>query len=346
MIDLETAFRHQATSCAALGSPFMGRLCTMLADNQPLTGAIAARCAAFGGDIGPAGHSLPLRIASGLHALVLSGEAPALAAVYPPNAPDDAALRDAVLAALAQFDPYLSDWIASPPQTNEIRRSAALIAGAQVAAERFALPVVLSELGASAGLNLNWDRYALDLPGARIGPDDAPVVLRPNWTGPLPPDAAPQVIERRGVDLMPIDAATDRGRLRLLSYLWPDQPHRLEMTNAALDLPIPGIDRGDAVDWLADRLDSAPDGALHLVQNTVAWQYFPADRQARGEALMQQAGRDATPTRPLAWLQMETDGDTTGGRGAALTLRLWPGDVTLMLGRGDFHGRWIDWQGA
>ena len=44
-------------------------------------------------------------------------------------------------------------------------------------------------------------------------------------------------------------------------------------------------------------------------------------------------------------MQMETDGDKTGAVGAALTLRLWPGDITLGLGRADFHGRWVRWIG-
>jgi hypothetical protein len=42
----------------------------------------------------------------------------------------------------------------APSQTNEVRRSAALIAGAQVALEHFQRPIALSELEASAGLNL------------------------------------------------------------------------------------------------------------------------------------------------------------------------------------------------
>ncbi|TDK41408.1 hypothetical protein [Antarcticimicrobium luteum] len=29
--------------------------------------------------------------------------------------------------------------------------------------------------------------------------------------------------------------------------------------------------------------------------------------------------------------------------GSALTLRLWPGDLTIELGRADFHGRWVRW---
>ncbi len=32
--------------------------------------------------------------------------------------------------------------------------------------------------------------------------------------------------------------------------------------------------------------------------------------------------------------------------GAALSLRLWPGNETHNIGRADFHGRWIRWAGV
>ena len=101
------------------------------------------------------------------------------------------------------------------------------------------------------------------------------------------------------------------------------------------------MDQGDAVDWLAPRLDAAPDGHVHLIYHTVAWQYFPPDRQALGRRLIEAAGARATEHRPLAWLALENDGGE--GPGAALTLRLWPGDLHFALGRADFHGRWINW---
>jgi hypothetical protein len=40
---------------------------------------------------------------------------------------------------------------------------------------RFGLPLVLSEAGSSAGLNLLWDRFALDTGGWRRGPPDGRV---------------------------------------------------------------------------------------------------------------------------------------------------------------------------
>ena len=80
-------------------------------------------------------------------------------------------------------------------------------------------------------------------------------------------------------------------------------------------------------------------GHLHLIYHTIAWQYFPDETQARAQARIEQAGAEATDNAPLAWLGMEWDGD----EGAAMTLRLWPGNRTIALGRIDFHGRWISW---
>jgi hypothetical protein len=344
-MSLTEAFRNQAQSCARLDSPFMQRLLTILAVECLNDGALWRKLAGFTGDIGPSGHSLPLRVCGGLHALVLSGRSPQLAASYPPNTTDDTTLRDAVRAALTGHEQFLLDWTDSPPQTNEVRRAAALIAGARVACLHFDLPVMLSELGASGGLNLMWDHFALDVGGCTFGPAKPALTLAPDWTGPLPPATTPQIASRAGVDLNPLNPREADDLLRLTAYLWADQPARLARTRAAAAVFDAQITRGDAIDWLEHRLDTQPYGQMHLIQHTVAWQYFPAPAQARGTALIEAAGKRATATRPLAWLAMETDGDVTGAVGAALTLRLWPGDLHLPLGRADFHGRWINWTG-
>jgi len=340
---LDVAFRDQATACENLGSPFMARLLTILADNWPQDTALARKFDSFSGDIGPSGHSLPLRIAGGLHALVLTNKAPDLIKAYPPHDVSNTDLTSTVLQALATHEAFLLNWTDSPPQTNEVRRSAALIAGAQVAVDIIPLPITLSELGASGGLNLMWDHYALQLDGARFGASMPTLTLSPEWEGPLPPNAEPEIAERAGVDLNPLDLQRHDHLLRLMAYLWADQPERINNTRAAASVMTAPIDKGDAIDWLSERLVRAPRGRLHLIQHTVAWQYFPPDTQARGRAIIQAAGAKATADRPLAWLSMESDGDAKGSAGAALTLRLWPGDVTLELARVDFHGRWIKW---
>ena len=289
-MNLREAFARQAKACAGLGSPFMGQLLQLCAahwhDGLPLAGKFAA----FTGDIGPGGASLPLRLAGGLHALVLTGRDAGLAAVYPPNVVADRTLWQAAEAAMQDHAAFLDSWCDSPPQTNEVRRSIALIAAGQVLAARFGLPFVISELGASGGLNLMWDRYALDIKGKVFGPDAPALTLAPDWHGPLPPRAEVTVEDRRGVDLNPLDAHNPDDALRLLAYLWPDQPERLSRTRAAIAAQDAPVDCGDAIDWLAQRLATPRPGVLHLIYHTVAWQYFPPEAQDRGTALIEAAG--------------------------------------------------------
>ncbi|MEM6372017.1 MAG: DUF2332 family protein [Pseudomonadota bacterium] len=339
------AFRDQSETCARMGSPFMGRLLNILADRWDVDSPLGRKMAAYEGDIGPAGHSLPLRICGGLHALVLQQRDADLCAAYPPHDVADAQLEETILKALELQSDFLIAWTESPPQTNEVRRSAALIAMAHVACTYFDRPIMLSELGASGGLNLMWDHFALHTPAGRFGPEDAVLDLHPDWTGPPPPQTCPQVVDRSGVDLNPLFPNEKADMLRLTAYLWPDQPHRMELTRAAASVLSAKVDKGDAINWLEARLKAAPSGHMHLIQHTVAWQYFPPEAQKRGTNLIEAAGAAACHDTPLAWMQMETDGDKTGAVGAALTLRLWPGDITLRLGRADFHGRWITWAG-
>ncbi len=338
---LPEAFRRQAEACGALGSPFMARLMGLAADRLRPDGPVGSRLFGWEGDIGPAGASLPLRLAGALHALALRGD-PRLVAVYPPHAAGDMALWAAVSAALDDRAAEVLAWIEGPPQTNEVRRAAPLIAAAHLLAARFGLPIRLSELGASAGLNLMFDRFALDARGVRLGPADAALVLRPEMRGEVPRPAAPVISARRGVDLAPVDVRTEAGRLRLRAYLWPDQPERRSLTDAAVAAATADlvVDRGDAIDWLAGRLAPCP-GELHLVYHTVAWQYFPAAARLRGERLLEAAGRRAEASAPLARLAMEAD---DAGPGAGLVLQVWPGGAPVRLGRVDFHGRWLDWR--
>jgi hypothetical protein len=339
-VSLRAAFADQARHCAGLGSPFMARLMTLAGDRLTADGPVGERLFAWEGDLSASGQSVPLRLAGALHALVLTGDP--LGRAYPPAEADDDTLWAAVDRALHDRAGQVLDWLDRPPQTNEVRRSAALIAAASWLAARVGLPLRLWELGASAGLNLMFDRFALQAGGVRLGPEDAALTLAPDWRGPPPPVAPLRVLGRRGVDLAPIDPQTAEGRLRLLAYLWPDQPARRALTEAAIAVAQAPVDQGDAVDWLAERV-RPEEGVLNLCCHTVAWQYFPEETKARGEAVLAAAGARATPSAPVARIAMEADGRAPG---AAIGVQLWPAGATVALGRADFHGRWIDWAPA
>ncbi|MCP5036749.1 MAG: DUF2332 domain-containing protein [Rhodobacteraceae bacterium] len=344
-MNLRDALKEQAKNNEALGSPFTARVLRLLAEGlQPGT-ELTDRIFDWQGDIGPHGASVPLRLLGGLHALVLNGASPDLAALYPPHPePDDDALWTAIHTAMTTHAGFLDHWLNNAPQTNEVRRAAILIAAGHWLTREFGLPLALSELGASGGLNLMWDHFALAAGGKVFGPENPAFTLSPDWSGPFPPLTAPTLHERRGVDLNPLDPADPADALRLTAYLWADQPERLARTQAAMNVANAPVDKGDAAAWLTARLATPRHGQTHLVYHTIAWQYFPRATQIACENALEAAGKNATKDAPLARLSMEAD----GGKGAALTLWLWQGDQgaarKISLGRVDFHGRWVDWQ--
>ncbi|MGE0121103.1 MAG: DUF2332 domain-containing protein [Dongiaceae bacterium] len=342
------AFRDQADACARLGSPFTQRLCNLLAERMDDTAAVFARVLSWPGDPSLRADSLPLRLCGALHGLVLAGRDAALAQAYPPNGAGDESLWQAVAAAARAHAPAILARLASPPQTNEVRRAAVLLPGfLEIARQYPGRPLIASELGASAGLNMNWDRYRYRLGDLAWGAADSPVLLAPEWRGkPVPaPAAAVSVAEKAGCDLNPLDASAPDDRLCLLSYIWADQADRLALARAALEMrdrfPV-RVERADAVDWLARRLATPRAGAIHVVYHSIAWQYFPEAARQAGEVLLFAAGARATPEAPLAWLRFEDDGR---GPGASLRLVTWPGGADRELARADHHGRWVEWHG-
>jgi hypothetical protein len=340
---LKQAFHRQAEACNGLGSPFTARLLQLCGDRLRPGSPLTDRLFAWPGDISGAGASVPLRLAGGFHALVRSGKSAKLSDAYPPNEVPDARLWQAVETAMDTHHDFLNRWMDSPPQTNELRRSSVLIAAAHWLSDHYQMPLVLSELGASAGLNLLWDQYVLEINGARWGKASAGLILRPDWKGPTPPQAQVKIKERRGIDLNPLNPRDESDRLRLLSYLWADQTERIKNTQKALQLQPAPVDQGDAVAWLEQRLSIPRPDHIHLIYHTIAWQYFPQELQQRGEKIIAQALKNAAPDAPVVRLSVEADGDVHGAGGAAITAQISPDPRPVPLGRSDFHGRWTDW---
>lgn len=337
-MSLRDAFEVQAQHNERLDSPFTARVLRIAGQKLHPGTPLTDRMFTWDGDIGASGHSLPLRFLAGLHALVLTGNCPELVAVYPPNpTPTDTEIGTAINAALSQHATVLDRWLDNPPQTNEVRRTAVLIATGHWLAQHYGLPMRVLELGASAGLNLMWDQFALKAGNARLGPEDTPVTLSPDWRGDVPTGTPPTVLSRQGVDLMPMDMKNPDDLLRMSSYLWADQPERLARSRAATAMLDAKVDAGDAADWLDAQLAQVGPDHLTLVYHTIAWQYFPPETQARCAAAIEAAAQRG----PVAHFSMEAD--ALEGQGAGMQLALWPEGRKLTLGRVDFHGRWVDW---
>lgn len=340
-------FLTQAKYCEELGSPFMVRLCRLFAQHLDRDSAFAARLLALPHPEDFWGIALPLRIAGALHALVLTGQCDRLAAVYPPrhDSVDDATLWDALIHAMQAHEDFFVPYLANAPQTNEVRRCAALLPGFLTIAAATGLPFVLSELGASAGINQCWDAFGYQLGNVAWGNRDSGVLLAPEWRGkPAPAPLPIPVTARAACDLFPIDYRHPGEKLKLLSYIWADQQDRFERTDHALAILAANgytVDKADISDWLPARLALDTTGSVHVIYHTITWNYQGEKACRANQAVIEAAGARATPAAPLAWLRLEPDGRDPG---AAITLTLWPGGSERCLGRADYHGRWIDWQ--
>lgn len=277
------ALRWQAAYCQHNGAPTAAAVCDAVADDLDADGELATLLpptTRFGDWMG-------LRVMGCVHRLALARRAPAVAVAAPTlggtspfDAPDPTHARadfsDAVVEALANHPDDLVDAVGRVPQTNEPGRARAL----RIALARATPPVRLFEVGASAGLNLRADALPGD-PALEGGPQ-------------------PEVTERGGCDLDPVDPTTPAGRLWLSGFVWLDDTSRFAALSHALDVAtqIPaGVVQGDAADFVRSLTLVA--GTTTVVWHSALWSYLPPDRRAALTDAIASLGAAASGTAPL-----------------------------------------------
>ena len=289
------------------------------------------------------GAAPALRLLGAIHREVLAGRAPALAAHWPGD-PD--AAFEALQPLLATPPETLLDALTRDPQTNEVGRAPALAAGLAEAARRTGgMPIRIFEIGSSAGLNLRLDRFWYDAGGGHTWGDPAsPLRFTGDaFSGAVPFGTAPTtIIERRGCDLHPIDATTPEGSIRLRSYVWPDNPERMERVEAALavatTMPVE-IDAASADTWVDERLHTQA-GTLTVLVHSIMWQYLPPTAQAHIRAVLDTRGRATTAAAPLAWVRLEPAPEFAH---ADVRLTLWPDGDEHVLATSGYHAPPVHW---
>lgn len=338
-------FREQAMFCAKYGSPFTAQLLERCAIDIEAGGPVAALVRSW--TTNPRADALSLRIAGALHAAALTGRDAALAALYPARAPDWRMddVWPIARAFLQREHDWVRDFIRSAPQTNETRRTIALLAGFLSFAEHWGGPIDMLEIGASAGLNLYWDRFCYRTQSWVWGEASA-VNIDTDWRGPPPPVAVrPSIRRRAACDLNPLDVRDSAALLRLKSYIWPDQADRLTRFDGAVAMALKHdvqVERADAAEWLARELAARADDAATIVYHSVFLQYPPREAREAIIAAMHAAGARATPKAPLAWVRLEPEAVTDAVANSSrfvIDLTTWPGGERRILGYTDGHVR-------
>jgi hypothetical protein len=255
----------------------------------------------------PARQFPQLRMLAGLFRIVLRGEAPQLEGFYPALG-GDLDHHDAwavVRPVLGAHVDELQESLREAPQTNEPARTVALLVGLAEAVRRTGLRRVrLLEPGASAGLGLLVDQYRFVGDGWAAGPVDSRLVVERCAAAGFAPEAV-DVVDRRGCDVAPVDAASDEGAAYLTSFVWPWQLDRHARLAAALQVarehPV-AVDRAPASTWVAERLaDVVDDDVLTVVWHSVTRLYWPTEETSA----MTAAVEEARARIPLVHVAME-----------------------------------------
>jgi hypothetical protein len=342
--------RHAASLVANRRSPLYARLMSAAADDLQAHGVVTEL---FDGIPVPPGSVPQLRLLASLHQLVLGGGAPELARFYPSaggHEPPEHVWDMAAASALRENFDWIRARLARTVQTNEPGRSAVLFAALLWLTSRYELPVRLLEVGASAGLNLLVDRYCYVIDGGSLGDPASPVRFEEPWQPRPAVDirraaALLRISARAGCDRAPLDPRDPEDRLRLISYIWPDELERIERIRRALDLaatsePVP-IATSDASDWLPPALAERRAGELTVVWHSLFRQYVTPTEWAEIEQTITSAQLE-DPARPVAWVGMEPGFDHTAG--IVVTFRGHPSEAPEILARANDHGPMVVWQ--
>lgn len=311
--ELMSRLRWQAAGCAVLGSPFYASLLESGIADVEAGGPVWEILEPFAGE--DRDSALTLRLLGAVHRLVLLEELPQLAAHYPSVGGDgDAAsawplFRDALVERREEIAALMQRGC----QTNEVGRSAALFGGFLEVAHRSRKRLRILELGASAGLNLRWDRYRYESSEGAWGDESSPVKFAHSFEVPPPMNRTAEVVERRGCDVNPLDPTSEEGALTLRSFVWADQLGRLSQLDGAIqiasEMPV-DVERIGAADFLERELATPRDDVGTVVYHSVFIQYVSLPERERITRAVEGAGvyyLRMEPAYPL--FEVRLDGD-------------------------------------
>lgn len=351
--DILKHFPEQAGWCHLLGSPFTAGLLELMGQDYEAGGIVARLLHDYTGH--PRKDALGLRLTGCLHYAALTGLDTQLADVYPANNPG--VQFDAVWglceAFLMQNEAFVGSFMQSAPQTNETRRSIALLPAFIAASQQFpGLPLHMVELGASAGLNTNWDKFSYQASSwQRAGTSH--VNITTDWRAPAleKPDHPITVASKTACDLNPLNIHDAEAVNRIRCYVWPDQEERLSRLNAAMALAqaegtdVTKASADEFLDTVIDKWNASSVPGHLVIYHSVFLQYPPRPIIEGIINRIEAAGAKASAERPVSWVSYEPSVmfDKSRPQGEMSTrLQSWPSGETRVLLRSNGHVTQVD----
>lgn len=319
-------------------SPLYSQFSRSIAEDSDLL-SLAGHCRAD--------QPAPLFFFAAIHFLLLQGVHHTLANHYP-------SLHDENHPASEAFTPFREFCLENREslipiletgrvQTNEVGRSAFLCPAFSYISELVnGRPIALVEIGASTGLNLNWDKYSYAYGEQDLqGNPQSPVKLESAIKGsklPPTPENFPEIASRLGLELHPIVLENDEERLWLEALIWPEHRDRIGLLRGAIDMwkaQPQGIIVGDAVETLPAVLAGIPHQTLVVIFHSLALYQFSREQEEEFMGIL----ADNAKERSLFHLSAEWD----GVKQLAILLTDCANARSIHLENSEAHGRWLEW---
>lgn len=231
-------------------------------------------------------------------------------------------------------------------QTNVVRRCTCLLPVFSLVSEESDLPLALVDIGASAGLNLNFDRYYYTYQlnqkkEVNWGSADSKIHLEAEVeeSGSFPTlSPAIEVASRDGIDLDPVDLGNSDQLLWLRALIWPEHIERhQQLIDAAVEFTHSDIHlhAGDATDVLPRLISTFSYEHALVVYSTITLYQFPIENRKR----LTHALEEASKNRPVWQIALE------GIEPAVSITRYRDGTSdTEILADASPHGWWMKWR--
>jgi hypothetical protein len=352
--DAAVMFERFAKEHAAGYSPLYERIAKAISSDRILLDAM---------EYAPESQRQPTLLLAALHDVALDHQDDAFARWYPTvtggEVPPENFATELHEFYVRHKTAIIKSMASRATQTNEVGRSAALLPARARPPHVAGQPLAIVELGASAGLKLNFDRYRIDYGTIRLGPSDSPVQLECDLRGTSLSAGvtAPEVVGRVGIDLYPIDVSDDSAVRWLTACVYPDLEIRHARLKAAIQVarkfPVPVLE-GDLVEAAPALIKSAPGSAHVCVFHTWVAHYLDNDELGALREMIETAAkhRDLTwiaaePPRTLHELGVDVEDERSADATVLSMSRFVSGKRTdKVIARMHPHGKWMEWIGT
>ncbi len=257
---------------------------------------------------------IPVLFFTGVNFLLLRDSSHELAQFYPYLNPSPRPAAEAYPYfrdfCLSHRDELRSVLAGARLQTNEVTRCSNLLPAFEIVSQRGGRrPLALIEMGASAGLNLNWSHYGYHYGQTVVGDAASPVqthcVLEGNLLPPFPAQM-PTFASCQGIELFPLDLHQEKTVRWLRACIWPEEAERYQLLDAAIQVAEhypPQVSAGDACELLPALLKTIPADETLCLWHSYALNQGPKHvKESIEQTLLQ-----ASTTRTLYRISLEAD---------------------------------------